>query len=341
MKASYIGILTPGSTSRMRAEVLRDLTPGWAWTWVDTDIPMRQQSRLWRTAAFRFNSGRAVREINALVQSEIADRTLDMVWVDKAVFLRQSTVRVLRRAAGRLVHFTPDTAFHANRSRHFEKTLPMFDLVVTTKSFEVDEYRTRIPDSRIVLVTQGFDPKLHYPRFRPAEKIREASFAGLAEPDREQVVAALLDHGVPVRLAGEGWSRFLQRWGTHPKLAFAGAAVFGDDYARLLSGSWVGLGLLSKRFPELHTTRTFEIPACESILATESTKETKSFFAQDEALFFHDGAALARRLSDLFSKSSEADLARMAIAGRDRVLNDCRDYPSILKEVLAHAAISA
>ena len=341
MKAAYIGILTPGSTSRMRATVLRELTPGWDWKWVDTDVPMNRAHRVWQTAAFRFNSGPAVSRINDLVLDEIANSSLDVAWVDKAVFLRPSTLQSVRRAARRLIHFTPDTAFHANRSRHFESTLPLFDVVVTTKSFELDEYRRRIPDDRICLVTQGFDPKVHFPRAVPGEKIREASFVGLAEPDRERVVASLLENGVAVRLAGHGWRSFLGKWGTHPQLTFAGANVFGDDYAELLSRSWVGLGLLSKRFPERHTTRTFEIPACGSILATQATNETRKFFSEEEAMFFEDETSLARTLAKMFAELSDDELARVAAAGRQRVLSDRRDYPSILGRILSHPAISS
>jgi hypothetical protein len=57
--AVYVGILTAGTTSRMRAEVLRGLTPQWEWTWVDTDGPMRACPRLWRTLAFRAGLGKA------------------------------------------------------------------------------------------------------------------------------------------------------------------------------------------------------------------------------------------------------------------------------------------
>jgi hypothetical protein len=234
-----------------------------------------------------------------------------------------------------MVHFTPDTAFHANRSRHFEKTMDSFDLLVTTKSFELDEYGKRVSGDRIHLTTQGYDPAVHFPRHTHGDRTRSAAFAGLAEPDRELCVATLLGRDIPVRLAGRGWETFLKRWASHPQLTFAGADVFGDDYAGFLSSSWVCLGLLSKRFPELHTTRTFEIPACGGILATESTTETRKFFADSEAIFFDDYPDLADKLSRHLAESSDDHLAEIASAGTQRVTSDGRDYPTILRNVLA------
>ena len=126
MIAQYIGILTPGSTCRMRAETLRRLTPGWKWRWTDTDAPMLESHRIWQSAAYRLNSGPAVMAINRLVTDSVS--AVDLAWVDKAVFLYPRTIDRLRASSRNMVHFTPDTAFHANRSRHFEKTLGTFDV---------------------------------------------------------------------------------------------------------------------------------------------------------------------------------------------------------------------
>jgi hypothetical protein len=339
MKAAYVGILTNGSTSRMRAERLRELTPGVEWTWMDTDPPLISKSRISQSLAYRFKTGSGVSAINAAVNDWARDKSFDLVWIDKAIFLWPETVQIIRNASRRLVHFTPDAAFVVNRSRHFEETLKLFDLLVTTKSFEVDQYRARLQRDTLMVTTQGFDAGMHYPRRRNGERKLETVFVGLAEPDRESCVATLLGNDIPVRLAGRGWARFLQRWKKSSNLLFEGEDAFGDDYARLLSESWVGLGLLSKRFPELHTTRTFEIPACGAVLATERNRETEQFFNPDEALFFSGYEDLAGKISELFAQGT-GTLEAMANAGKRRVARDARDYSSILSRILADPRIT-
>ncbi len=336
--AAYVGILTPGSTSRMRAEWLRKLTPGWKWEWIDTDALMESRLRLWRSMAYRYQIGEAVDAINNRIAAQLTSK-VDLMWVDKAVFLRQRTVERAREVAGRLVHFTPDTAFGNNTSRHFENTLPLFDLAVTTKSFEVDAYRQRTENGKVYLTTQGFDPDVHFPRSGPEQRRREAVFVGLAEADRENCLGLLLDRGVGVRLAGRGWGTFLSKYQNHPLLAFEGEDCFGAAYASLLSRSWIGLGMLSKRFPELHTTRTFEIPACGAILATEATTETARFFSEEEALFFSDFEDLAQKAKRLLARD-DAELSSFAAKGRARVLSDARDYPAILSAILRHPRLT-
>lgn len=334
MRAAYIGILTPGSTSRMRAEWLRKLTPDWEWDWVDTDQPMIRKSRVAQSLAYRFKTGPAVSAINNAVERWAVSHSVDLAWVDKAIFLRPSTVRALRTKSRRVIHFTPDTAFHANRSRHFNATLKLFDLLVTTKSFENDEYAQRGVRKKVCLTTQGFDPDVHQPRSTISERCKNVAFIGLAEPSREKFISELLDRGIAVRLAGAGWRQFVRRRQSVALLHFEGEGAYGDAYAEFFSRSWIGLGLVSKRFPELHTTRTFEIPACGAILASERNSETTKFFQEEEALFFEDARDLAERIRALFASPSDIRLASFAERGRERVLRDGRDYPSILSRIL-------
>ena len=256
----------------------------------------------------------------------------DLIWVDKAVFLNPETVSQLRAKTQRLVHYTPDCAFHANRSHLFEQTGQQFDLLVTTKSFEQETYRTHFPETELRWVSQGYQAGVHRVETSFEDKSDIVAFVGLAESDRFAAAEALLGEGIPLKIAGKGWERFVSQHDRNPAFSFAGAFLAGEDYVRFLSSAKFGLGLLSKRFPELHTTRTFEIPACGTALVTERNRETTQFFREGEAIFFDSFGEMVRKIQSLRLDSEQ--LQSVSEKGQRRVERDGRSYEAILGDIL-------
>jgi hypothetical protein len=322
----------------MRADTLADLLPDAKWQRIDTDSAFRGASRPLRSLAFRLKAGPLVKATNRIVVEAVSDAEFELTWVDKGVYLWPEVVSELRIRSRVLVHFTPDTAFHANRSRHFFRAAKLYDLLVTTKSFELEQYRELADPGRILLTTQGYDAQLHRPPKRDTSRRATACFIGHCEPDREKCMKALLQAGVTVRLGGAGWEKFVAQWSGDPGLTYLGPGVFGEAYVAEYGANAVGLGLLSKRFPELHTTRTFEIPACGALLATERTADTTRFFDEGEALFFDDYDDLAQRLPALLDRPVK--IQAIAAKGRHRLLADGRDYAAVLSGVLDRVGIA-
>ncbi len=333
MRGLYVGIKTAGTTSQLRADTLLRAGTALSWNMIDTDARFLACPRWSRTLAFRLRIGPAVRALNHQVMDELDGERFEIAWIDKGANLWPGTIRKIRSVCRRLVYYTPDTSFAANKSRFFEATAALYDLVVTTKSFELDEYRRLIPENRILLVTQSFDDSQHRLTCAWDGKRHEAVLIGLCEPDRETCIAELLSAGIEVRIGGRGWEAFVARHQDNPRLHYEGSTVFGDHYVDTLARASVGLGLLTKRFAELHTTRTFEIPACGTALATVRNVETASFFEEDEAIFFNDYGELAQNLIGIMQDNER--LRSISEAGTNRVLNGDYSNLQIVKKILS------
>lgn len=322
----------------MRGEILKKMLSDSEAFFFDTRFNFLYFNRIWQSVGFRLKRGPLVARVNQNLKHQLANQDhFDLIWVDKAIYLTDETTRLLRSKSGLLVHYTPDTAFYENRSRLFYNNLNRYDYLITTKSFEKAFYLKTVPEEKIILCTQGYNRAIHKPYVGFQEKIYDVTFIGLQEPHRTEVMQSLLDSGLSVQLGGMGWSRFVNENRKNSQLRFIGEFIGKEEYGNYISSALFSPGFLSKKFSELHTTRTFEIPACGTALLTESNEETRSFFNEDEAIFYHTQEELVEKIH--YYKQHAEELRLLTEKGMQRVQTDGRDYESILRDILQKTGI--
>jgi spore maturation protein CgeB len=338
MKVLYIGPYQLGSTSRMRGETITKIMQGCEFKVIDTNQPYIQTRRLFRSMGFRFKKGPLITRVNRFIIQGISYCGFqDLIWVDKAVFVSTETTLKLRKLAKLLVHFTPDPAFTFHASHHFRQSLSFYDFAITTKSYEKKYYHNYLPAERIILTTQGFSHETHQPQIEFSDKKKGVLFIGHRERERELIVQKLTDAGINVALAGIKWEKFSSAKNNNNLLSYLGKGIYGSDYAKTISAYQFSWGALSKWIPELHTTRTFEIPACGTALITERNPETNSYFNEDEAIFYDTPEEMIERIRHYQNRPGE--LKQLTVKGRERVIKDGRDYRSILEGILKKCLI--
>jgi len=101
-----------------------------------------------------------------------------------------------------------------------------------------------------------------------------------------------------------------------------------------LTGSKIGLGFLRKVCPDQHTTRTFEIPACGSLLLADRTDEHREFFEEGrEAEFFGSPEELLDKIK--FYCANDDARARISRAGYQRCISGKYAYVHRMETSLA------
>jgi spore maturation protein CgeB len=332
MKVLYIGQYTKGTTSRMRGETIKDILNSQVFEVIDTHIPFFKTSKIWRTLGFRYKLGPLVQQINKYIIHQLKEQHYDLIWVDKAVFIRPETTTLLRSKAVKLVHFTPDPAFTFHQSKLFFKSLAHYDYLITTKSYELEHYYKYIKSEKVLYATQGFDAQLHQPSAKSFSEKDGFVFIGHYEKERAAVLQQLLENDVQISLAGIKWDRFAKKHEHNPNLNYLGNGVYGEDYVKTLQKAKIAWGAISKWVPELHTTRTFEIPACGTALLTEANKETQSFFKEDEVIFYNSDVELVEKV--LYYMTHDKALEQITIKGCAKVKEAGYDYTSIISKIL-------
>lgn len=316
----YIGQLNGTCASRMRA--LQDL--GCAVIGFDTMPYVSYPRRVIRTIAHRYNVGRPVAELNRdlthFVETQVSDIT--HAWIDKGVWLSPDTLRLIKQLTGaQLIHYTPDPQFLFCRSAYFESSIPLYDILLTTKPFELELYRQH-GGRNLFLIHQSYDStKLHPRELSPDEMSRFSSdfcFIGHRETHYVECLKAVRRVEGRLRVWGPGWRKYA-RFHAWVRAIVSGDGVWGDDYALALNATSIGLCFLSKRYPETTTTRTFEIPGCRTFMLAERTEHHRELFEEGkEAEFFDSPEELVDKIRHYLLHPDQRQ--RIAAAGYERCL---------------------
>jgi spore maturation protein CgeB len=338
MKILYLGELDSGQTALMRMRALERL--GHAVRGVHTSQPWKRASWVMRQLQRRTHRGSIVEEINSTILSAAREFKPAVVWADKQEFLRVETIEELRSLGAKTVHFTPDPYFSLDwkRTRLMDEAMRAFDALVYCKSYERAQYERL--GKPVVYMPLGYCDEVHRPlASEDARWSCAVGFLGGWEPRRERLLHAVTAAGIDLKIWGGYWE-FLRdgRWTPRRHIILRqlagkerfrfhrddllsrihqGGEVYADDYARALTGSRIGLGLVRNVCPDQHTTRTFEIPACGSLLLADRTVEHQEFFEEGkEAEFFACCEELVEKVK--FYGSNESARKRVADRGHKR-----------------------
>ena len=293
----FVGQIETGwvNTAQMRLDCIRSLVNS-----VSTvcDVPFHRWAGRYIGYAFRKGAfGPPVAALNRTIRTLASEQKPDVVWIDKGMWVFPSTVRRLQTDLGcTVVHYTPDPAFTTHRSRHFTRSVPYYDLLLTTKRYELAMYR-KCGAKRTECLYPTFDSRLHRPvDLSPDDKKRfacDAVFIGTYGPGRERFLLPLAEAGVSLAIWGSGWNQCRE-----PKLkaSIRNATITGEDYVKALRATKIGLGILSTLHPDQATTRSAEIPAIGTFLLAQRTDEHQEMFVEGkEAEFFSDEEELLRK----------------------------------------------
>jgi len=201
MKILFIGQSNYGSTSLMRFEMIQKYF-GCSVQLINISPIIEDTWKPFRSIGWRFQIGPFIKFINeAIITGLDKKNKYDLIWIEKGVFIKETTLIQLKNVSKRLVHFTPDPAFLYHKSRHFIQGLKHYDFCITTKKFELELYYNK-GIKNVIYCTQGYDEELHKPMVPFKDKIYDICFIGHHETEREKVVYQLLQEGYSIALAG-------------------------------------------------------------------------------------------------------------------------------------------
>ncbi len=260
--------------------------------------------------------------IERYVFDQIKDSTFDVILVDHGEHLNASTIARFKKIAKVVLNYNQDNPYvsrDGRRWRTFLKALPFYDLVATPRASSVGAAK-QAGAQRVLGVRFAADEAVHRPIAMSEEDLARFSskvaFVGTWMPERGPFLLRLVERGVPLRIYGARWGKAPEYEKLRQNIVLGN--LQGDDYVKAIRGASIAIGLLSKGNEDLHTTRSFEIPAIGTLFCAERTTDHLEMYKDgEEAIFFESADECADLCLSLLAQPDR--IAKIAAAGLKRV----------------------
>lgn len=311
----------PQFARALRAEGAEVVPYPYLWAFGPFDLARRMQMRL------MIGWGPVLANAGLLIAVRRTRPDVVLAW--RCPWIWRWTVRLARRLGAKaVVAYNNDDPFGPDRDRpiwrSFRRSLRAIDAYFAYRPVNLAEALVA-GAQQVRLLLPGFDPELHRPRdLHPDEQQRfqtDVVFIGHYENDgRDEVIRALLDASLRVRVHGSGW----EESAVADLLGEAPTPVLGEDYVAALRASSVALVLLSRRNRDGYTRRCFEIPATATAMLAPDTPELRDFFRSgDEVLYYRTPTEAVQQARALVADAQLRD--RIGRAGHRRAVTDGYD----------------
>lgn len=327
----YVGQLWEGGTCLDRMRVLESMSVHI----LPFDITAYfTNNRFFRSIAHRFNYSKNIHKLNNDLLEFVKSRSENITyfWVDKGRWIFPETLATIKNITNaKLIHYTPDPQLLIHKSRYFDKSISLYDHVITTKPFERNLYKERGAKD-VIFTYQSYDSNRFYPRRKKNDYLCDVSLIGHYRPYYAETILYANEATNNIKIWGTAWNKPKFRYRNVMKF-YQGGPVLGDEYPIAISSSKICLGLLDKSIPETTTTRTFEIPACGTFLLAERTNDHLDIFEEHkEAEFFSSMEEMVDKIKYYLIHEKEREV--IAKAGRERCLKSGYDTFSRLNKII-------
>jgi spore maturation protein CgeB len=330
----YVGDLWTGSTALQRLDALKTLN--YNIIEIDSTQVLNKAQQLLFRISFKLKWPIDFIGLNKKIISTLNQQAFDVLWVDKGLFIKPNTLKLAKQKGVKLINYSPDDMINKNnQSNYYLTAMPVYDVHVSTKSYNMDELK-QLGAKKVIFSEKGFDPTLHHPVQPTESELRELSslvgFIGSYEDDRAESIKYLCENGIEVRVYGPTWTHLKNKI---PNLIVDTTSYFHKSYVTVLNSIEINLCFLKKQNRDLQTQRSVEITACGRFMIAERTAEHLRLFKEDEEAVYFDNDNKEELLEKVRYYLDKKDLRdKIGHAARIRSIESKYDINSRLKQVI-------
>jgi len=233
----------------------------------------------------RLAAGGAVDRFNRdLIQLAERERP-DLLWSDKMLWMRPSTLDRMRALSIATVSYMIDNPFGPRQDpgwRLYMKGIPNYDLHVVQRDKNIADYKGR-GARNVIKIQTAYEPTIHFPPpdgWSDKDRDREVSFVGTPYDDRADVLTRLSqEFGVSISGNSRSWQRALSE-GAFARLYREGE-LYQQQYREAIWRSKINLSFITHSNQDEFVHKSFEIAGCGGFLLAERSQGHMDRFRED------------------------------------------------------------
>ena len=238
-------------------------------------------SRLGRMVA-RASHALSAATYNARILSLAEQVRAQVVVTVKGSFITAQTLARLRAAGVRCVNYYPD--FHFDHPGITPEALAQYDLIATTKTFQVDFLAAKHGAERTMFLHHAYNAEVHQPCYVGEVPYRwDISMIGnpSSQKARFMVAVAAAFPNRRIAVVGNGWAKYAEGTALAPHVV--GYPLMGDFFARAIEESRINVAVhMGQRsdggLEDFVSTRTFQIPAAGGFMLHIDNPEVRTLY---------------------------------------------------------------
>ncbi len=248
--------------------------------------------------------------------------------------LTAATIVEMKKSGATVANYSTDDPWNpAHKATWFLKALPSYDLVLSTRRANLDEFR-QAGVKRVEWLPFGYAPNMHFPwEGEPLnEDCADVAFYGNVDADRIPLLEHLVQSGL--RLALHTANRV-------PPSLRPSWRGYADAPAmrRLMAQSAVSLVIGRKANRDGHAMRSYEAPAMRGCLIVEDTQEHREMYGVegDAVLYFSTPDELVMKTRQLLH-AGRVKREAMRNAAWERITKYKNTYADRFVEIIKYCA---
>ena len=288
----------------------------------------------------RFLIGTPLTVINIGLYDKCIDFKPDLIFIYRGTHILPKTIKKIKGAIKcKVFAYNNDDPFSTKHKayiwRHYINSITLYDHVFAYRYSNISKYKS-IGCDKVTMLRSHYDKDRNYPikNISNRKYMCDVIFLGHFENDgRDQLLKLLVDKCINVKIYGTQWEKS-EYYKFFKDQCNEIIPIYGEDYNLAINCAKIALVFLSKINSDTYTRRSFEIPATQTMMMSEYSKDlAENLFTQGiEAEYFHNKDELLNKIDYYLSHTDE--IGKIGIRGYNKLISSGHELSNRIEQIM-------